>query len=77
MSDKVEVNGTDRDPIFARLTEQPFAVGEGAGTTPDDVQWNFEKFLVSPAGDVVGRFHPKTQPDDPAVLTAIESALGS
>jgi glutathione peroxidase len=72
MSDKVEVNGPGADPIFARLTETPDADGEAG-----DIKWNFEKFLLSPAGQIVARFRPLTQPDDPQVRAAIESVLPS
>jgi glutathione peroxidase len=41
------------------------------------VLWNFEKFLVDRNGKVVGRFSPEITPDDPAVVTAVESALKS
>ena len=40
-----------------------------------DIQWNFEKFLIDPEGKVVGRFRPRTEPEDPAVIEAIEAAL--
>ena len=40
-----------------------------------DVQWNFEKFLVGADGTVVNRFRPRTEPNDPAVISAIESVL--
>ena len=42
-----------------------------------DVKWNFEKFLVSPAGEVVGRFRPQVTPEDPALVEAIEAQLPS
>jgi glutathione peroxidase len=70
MTEKVDVNGEDAHPLFQRLTASPDATG-AAG----DVQWNFEKFLLSPAGEVVGRFRPKTQPDAPEVRGAIEALL--
>lgn len=70
MSDKVEVNGAGRDPIYAQLTETPDAEG-AAG----DVQWNFEKFLLDPQGAVVARFRPRTEPDAPEVLAAIEQLI--
>ena len=40
-----------------------------------DIQWNFEKFLVRPDGTVAARFRPRTTPDDPEVLAAIEANL--
>jgi glutathione peroxidase len=67
---KIEVNGVDRHPLYAQLTQHADADGRAG-----DVQWNFEKFLLSPAGDVVARFRPKTRPDDPAVVAAIEEQL--
>ena len=44
------------------------------GVEAGDIEWNFEKFLVTPDG-AVRRFRPKTKPDDPALKQAIESAL--
>lgn len=67
---KVDVNGTDRHPLYARLTETADAAGEAG-----DVQWNFEKFLITPAGEVVNRFRLRTEPDAPEVITAIEAML--
>jgi glutathione peroxidase len=68
--EKVDVNGPERAPLFAELTAAPDAEG-AAG----DVQWNFEKWLVSPQGEVVGRFRPLVEPGDPALREAIEAAL--
>ena len=71
MTEKVEVNGTQRHPLYAALTATPDSAGDAG-----DVQWNFEKFLVSAAGDVVGRFRPRTEPDDPQLIAAIDALLG-
>ena len=70
MSDKVEVNGAGRDPIYAALTQTPDADG-----TTGDVQWNFEKFLVSGDGAVVGRYRPRTEPDAAEIRRDIETLL--
>ena len=70
LSDKIEVNGPGRDPIYARLTDVSDAEG-AAG----DIQWNFEKFLIDPDGRVVGRFRPRTEPDAPELRAAIEAVL--
>jgi glutathione peroxidase len=67
---KTEVNGPDRHPLYAELTKTPDAAG-AAG----DVQWNFEKFLVAPGGEVVNRFRPQTVPDAPEVIEAVEAVL--
>ena len=64
---KTDVNGDGRAPLFDALTAVPDADG-AAG----DVQWNFEKWLLSPDGEPVARFRPRTEPDDPQVLAALD-----
>jgi glutathione peroxidase len=67
---KTDVNGADRHPLYTELTKTTDDGGEAG-----DVQWNFEKFLVSPDGKVVNRFRPRTEPDAPEVISAIEAVL--
>src|SRR5262245_8640040 len=67
---KIEVNGPGRHPLYERLTRVPDADG-AAG----DIQWNFEKFVVSADGSEIVRFRPRTKPDAPEVIEAIEGAL--
>lgn len=71
MMEKIKVNGRAEHPLYSELKKTPDADGK-AGR----VSWNFEKFLVTPDG-VVRRFRPKTEPDAPEIVTAIESALVS
>jgi glutathione peroxidase len=70
MLSKTEVNGAGRHPLYAELTRVPDAAG-AAG----DVSWNFEKFLISPDGEVVGRFRPGTEPEAAELTGAIEAQL--
>jgi glutathione peroxidase len=70
MTEKVEVNGAGAHPLYQRLATAPDDAGEAG-----PVIWNFEKFVLDGAGEVVGRFRPKTQPDSPEVRAAIESLL--
>src|SRR3989440_2447188 len=56
--EKIDVNGGDRHPLYQQLTEVPDAEGKAG-----DIQWHFEKFLISPKGEVVARFRPVTAPD--------------
>lgn len=70
LTEKVEVNGDNKHPIFAELTQVADAKGEAG-----DVKWNFEKFLIAPDGDVVARFRPMTTPEDPELVQAIEQVL--
>jgi glutathione peroxidase len=72
MTEKVDVNGPERHPLYAELTAVPDAAGEAG-----DITWNFEKFLVSPAGEVVGRFRPQVEPEAPEVVAAIEKSLAA
>ena len=67
---KIDVNGPGRHPLYAALTATPDAAGEAG-----DVQWNFEKFLISPDGEVLERFRPPVEPTAPEVAEAIEDAL--
>lgn len=67
---KTDVNGADRHPLYTELTKAADSHGEAG-----DIQWNFEKFLVAPNGEVVNRFRPRTAPDAPEVISAIEAAL--
>lgn len=69
MGGKLEVNGPGRHSLYRLLA------GEGA-EFPGDITWNFEKFLMGKDGRVLARFSPRTQPDDPLVIQAIEKALG-
>jgi glutathione peroxidase len=70
MTEKVDVNGDGRHPLFEQLVTAPNEKGETG-----DVGWNFEKFLVSADGEVVARFRPKVEPEDPRVVEAIEARL--
>ncbi|MGW2406488.1 glutathione peroxidase [Streptomyces sp. NPDC001739] len=68
--EKGDVNGAARQPLFAELT----AVADAEGAA-GDVQWNFEKFLIDTEGRVAGRFRPRTEPEAPELVAAIEAAL--
>jgi glutathione peroxidase len=70
MFEKIEVNGPGRHAIYSTLTALSDAEGESG-----DVQWNFEKFLVGPDGEVLARFRPQTTPEDPELIAAIEAHL--
>ena len=68
--EKIDVNGDDRHPIYAELTEAPDAEGKAG-----DITWNFEKFLVGTDGTVIGRFRPQVVPDADELVAAIEANL--
>ncbi|MDX2621199.1 glutathione peroxidase [Streptomyces sp. NPDC052071] len=68
--EKIDVNGEGRHPLYTELTKLDDAEG-----TAGDVQWNFEKFLISPAGEPVARIRPRTEPEAPEVVAAVEAQL--
>lgn len=71
LTEKIEVNGEGRHPLYEVLAAAAYTSGAPAG----DITWNFEKFLISADGEVVGRFRPKTEPDDPGIAELIERFL--
>jgi glutathione peroxidase len=68
--EKIDVNGDDRHPLYAELTQHADAEGHTG-----DIRWNFEKFLVSPDGEIVERFPPQVAPEDDAIVSKIEATL--
>jgi glutathione peroxidase len=86
--DKIPVVGPEKHPLYAALiAAQPTAKGDPAGwaavlkqhnidaNAAPEIQWNFEKFIVSRNGEVVARFAPNTAPDAPELIAAIEAEL--
>ncbi|HEY3141741.1 MAG TPA: glutathione peroxidase [Acidimicrobiales bacterium] len=70
LTEKVEVNGDDRHPLYSELVETPDPDGYTG-----DIRWNFEKFLVAPGGKIVARFAPPIEPLSAQVTEAVEAAL--
>jgi glutathione peroxidase len=70
MTEKVDVNGPGRHPLYDQLVKTADAEGHSG-----DIRWNFEKFLVARDGRVVARFSPMTAPDAPEIVTAINREL--
>jgi glutathione peroxidase len=68
--EKIEVNGAGRHALYEELTAVEDAEGKAG-----DIQWNFEKFLVSPDGEILGRFRPLVDPEAPELIGAIEEAV--
>lgn len=70
LTEKIEVNGEDRHPIYEELVKTPNEAGEAG-----DIRWNFEKFIIAPDGAVIARFSPKVLPDDPQVIAVIDALV--
>ena len=90
MFEKLNINSAPRHPLYAQLIAAQSEALAPAGSDfreklagygcspkqPSEVVWNFEKFLVDRRGQVAQRFTPDTTADDPALIAAIEAALG-
>jgi glutathione peroxidase len=70
LTEKVEVNGEGRHPVYAALVGTADENGRSG-----DVDWNFEKFLLDADGTVVGRWSTRVEPDDPQIVEAVEKVL--
>ena len=69
---KIAVKGRKIHPLYKYLTSKD--------TNPDfsgRITWNFNKFLISAKAEFLARFGSRDDPDDPAVVVAIEAALGN
>jgi glutathione peroxidase len=67
---KISVTGKDQHPLYTLLTNAESNPGFSG-----DITWNFEKFLIGKDGKTIARFSPKTKPDAPEVIEAIEKAV--
>jgi glutathione peroxidase len=70
MTEKIDVNGEERHPVYQGLVGTPNEKGEAG-----DVSWNFEKFLVDADGPVIARFSPQVEPEDERIVSAIEALV--
>lgn len=89
MFEKIVVKGDGQHPLYNYLTTaKPDATMKPGGTLlerlgskgllsgkPNDIKWNFEKFLINKKGDVVARFSPELDPQDPLITQEIEKVL--
>ena len=88
MYSKIAVTGAERHPLYTALVEStPETTGDTRPlrnhlvefgvepTSPPEVLWNFEKFLIGRDGNVVGRFAPDVVPDDPVLREAIDAEM--
>ena len=69
MFEKVRLNGKKAHPLYQELTQTPDEAGKAG-----KVKWNFEKFVITPTGDV-HRFRPDVVPTDPKIVSVIEESL--
>lgn len=89
MFEKIVVKGDGQHPLYQRLTQAiPEAQANPEGTLkgrlsekglitgePNDIMWNFEKFLVNKQGEIVARFAPDVAPNDAMLVDSIKAEL--
>ena len=68
LTEKVDVNGKNTDPIFKFLKKKL------GGTLGSTIKWNFTKFLVNPQGKPFKRYAPTTTPEE--IEVDIKKVLG-
>lgn len=67
MFSKISVKGEDKHPLYQYLTAAASPAGE--------VGWNFEKFLISPDGQIIGRYKSGVKPMSEELVGAIQAAI--
>ena len=70
MMSKVSVASNNPVLLYQYLTDKAQNPKTGGA-----IQWNFTKFLISKDGTVLARFEPRVEPNDPALVGAVEKAL--
>ncbi len=88
--EKISVKGTDQHPLYSFLTEEKGEADIANGTefeeklagfgqkreNPNDLLWNFEKFLVAKDGSIAARIAPDVTADDERVVAAVKAEIG-
>lgn len=68
MMSKISVKGKDMHPLYEFLTQEA-----KNGVVNSSVSWNFQKYLINPDGKLARVVSPRTQPDDPSIISWIET----
>jgi glutathione peroxidase len=68
MMSKISVKGKNMHPVYQFLTDE-----SKNGVISSSVSWNFQKYLINPDGRLAKVISPRTQPDDPTVISWIEN----
>ena len=68
MMSKISVKGSSMHPLYAFLTQKI-----KNGILNSSVSWNFQKYLINTNGELAKVISPRTQPDDPSVISWIEN----
>ena len=85
---KISVKGDDQNPLYKHLTETKPETDVNDGefeaklkgygsvrSTPNEVLWNFEKFLIGKNGEIAARFAPDVTAEDERLVERVQSEL--
>jgi glutathione peroxidase len=88
MFSKLSTKGDDQHELYKYLTDTKPETDVNDGgleeklkgfgsvrSTPSEVLWNFEKFLISKNGEITARFAPDVKPDDERLLAKLNAEL--
>ena len=68
MMSKISVKGDDMHEVYKFLTSK-----DRNGLEDSEVSWNFQKYLLDESGELVRVVQPRTLPDDPSIVSWIET----
>lgn len=66
MMSKISVKGSDMHPLYQFLTQK-----SKNGLSDNEVQWNFQKYLINTKGELDKVISPQTSPKDPEIISWI------
>lgn len=67
LSEKIKVKGSDKHPLYKWLTEK-----DKNGTSNSNVNWNFQKYLISDSGELINYFYSTISPKSSKITAFLE-----
>lgn len=68
MMSKISVKGDDMHPLYKFLTQKAMN-----GHSDNEVQWNFQKYLINEKGELEEVIHPRVKPDSEEIVNWIKA----
>jgi glutathione peroxidase len=67
LTEKIKVKGEGQHMLYCWLTDKTLN-----GRSNSSVRWNFQKYLVSPKGELIDYFYSMTNPMSPKITSILE-----
>jgi len=67
LTEKIKVKGEGQHKLYCWLTDKTLN-----GRSNSSVRWNFQKYLVSPKGELIDYFYSMTNPMSPKITSILE-----